>query len=255
MQRQPFRKYASIVRELAMADFRLKYHDSALGYFWSMLNPLAMFVVYHFVFSYLFVVQVPKFTFYLLSGIVFWNFFADATLSGMHALESKASLAKKIYFPRAILLVASTLTALFSFVINTIILWVVVMFFDHAALTQVFILFPFFLCVILTMGVALLLGTLYIHFRDTMQIWSVCLSVGFWLTPIVYNALTVPLPLQTVALFNPLGRILVMVRAYLVFGDAPSAAFVFTTTVFSIGIAVLGFWLFQKHEYKVAEYL
>lgn len=220
-----------------------------------MLNPLAMFVVYHFVFSYLFVVQVPKFTFYLLSGIVFWNFFADATLGGMHALESKASLVKKIYFPRAIILVASTLTALFSFVINTIILWVVVMIFDHVALEQVFIIVPFFLCVIMTLGTALLLGTLYIHFRDTMQIWNVSLGVGFWLTPVVYNALTVPMPLQTVALFNPLGRILVMLRAYLVFGDAPSLMFVMATTAFSIGIIILGFWLFQKHEHKVAEYL
>lgn len=249
------KKSYNIIRELALADFRMKYHDSVLGYFWSLLNPLLQFVVLHFVFSYLFVVSVPKFTFYLLSGIVFWNFFHDATLSGMNAVYAKSSVSKKIYFPRSIIIFSSTLTALISFIINTIILWLVIIVFDHFSVNQFLFVIPFLSIILFAMGTAFILSVFYIYFRDTIQIWLVCLNVGFWLTPIVYNALTAPLPLKMVALFNPVGRILIMLRSFLVYDDFPSVEFMVTTFVFCIIIFVFGWWLFNKHSYKIVEYL
>lgn len=249
-------KYINIVRELAVADFRLKYHDSALGYIWSMLNPIFLFIVYHFVFSYLFVSQVHKFTYYLLSGIIFWNFFGDATLSGMSALQSKAGLAKKIYFPRILIIFSSTATALISFVINTLLLWLVLIIFDHASFLQLLIVLPFFSMILLGAGVSLILSVLFMHFRDTLQIWAVVLNIAFWLTPIVYDALTAPKPLKMAALiFNPAGRILVMLRAFLVYDDFPSLDLIISTPLFCIVIFLFGVWFFQRHEYKVTEYI
>ncbi len=249
-------RYLTIVRELAVADFRLKYHDSALGYAWSMLNPIFMFLVYHFVFSYLFVSRVPKFTLYLLSGIVFWNFFADATLSSMQNLQGKASLARKIFFPRILIVFSSNLTALISFVINAILLVLVVFIFDHVSAHQLLSLGPFVALILLAAGVSLILSVFYIHFKDMTQIWNVVLSVGFWLTPIVYDALIAPAPLKTVALLvNPVGRIMVMLRAFLIFDDYPSLEFMITTPLFCIVVFVFGYWLFQRHEFKVTEYL
>ncbi len=250
-----FRKSLNIVREFALTDFRLKYHDSALGYLWSMLNPIAQFVVLHFVFSYLFVVQVPKFTFYLLSGIVFWNFFFDATVSGMNAIQAKASIAKKIYFPRNLIVFSASATALISFAINTILLWLVIIVFDHFSFIQFLMIIPFISIVLLAMGTSFILSTLYIYFRDTMQIWLVCLTVGFWLTPIVYNALTAPLPLQTVALYNPVGRILIMLRAFFVYENIPSIEFIISTTALSLMVFVVGYFIFNKHSHQITEYL
>ena len=248
-------RHLAIVRELAVADFRLKYHDSALGYMWSMLNPIFLFVVYHFVFSYLFVVKVPKFTFYLLSGIVFWNFLSDATLSSMSSLEGKTALAKKIYFPRILLVFSSTSTALISFCINTILLWVVVIVFDHFSLNQFLLVVPFILLLLLAMALSMVLIIFYVHFRDILQIWNVMLNVGFWLTPIVYNALTAPAPLKTVSLLNPMGRILIMLRAFLVFDDYPSVELMITTSLFCLLAFGCGIWFFQRHEHKITEYL
>ncbi|MFH0992630.1 MAG: ABC transporter permease [bacterium] len=250
-----FINYFSIVRELAVADFRLKYQDSVLGYFWSMLNPLALFLVYHFVFSYLFVVQVPKFTLYLLSGIVFWNFFADATLGSLQSLENKASLTKKIFFPRSILIVSSTATAIFSLLINTVLLMIVVGIFDHISLSQLFTVVPLVLIILLGLAMAFILSILYIHFRDIAQIWNVLLTIGFWLTPVVYNALEAPAPLKDVALLNPIGRVLVILRAYLVFGDSPPISFIISTGVFCILFTLFGWWFFKKNDHKIAEYL
>ena len=250
------RKYVNIVRELAIADFRLKYHDSALGYIWSMLNPIFLFLVYHFVFSYLFVSQVYKFTYYLLSGIIFWNFFGDATLSSMSSLQGKAGLAKRIYFPRILIIFSSTSTALISFIINSFILLAVLILFDHASFHQLLIVIPFLSIILLATGVSLILSVLFLHFRDTLQIWAVLLNIAFWLTPIVYDALTAPAPLRLVALiFNPVGRILVMLRAFLVYDDFPSLDLMVTTPIFCAVIFAIGVWLFQRHEYKVTEYI
>jgi ABC-type polysaccharide/polyol phosphate export permease len=105
------------------------------------------------------------------------------------------------------------------------------------------------------MGTAFLLSVFYVYFRDTIQIWLVCLNVGFWLTPIVYNALTAPLPLKMVALFNPVGRILIMLRSFLVYDDFPSAEFMVTTMAFSIIFFIVGLWLFNIHSHKIVEYL
>lgn len=248
-------KKLNIVREFALTDFRFKYHDSALGYLWSMLNPLAQFVVLHFVFSYLFVVQVPKFTFYLLSGIVFWNFFYDATLSSINSIHSKAVIAKKIYFPRCIIVFSSTATALISFTINTLLLWLIIIIFDNFSFIQLLVFIPFFTLVFLTLGISFILSTLFIYYRDTVQIWLVCLNIGFWLTPIVYNALTAPAPLQTVALLNPVGRIMVMLRAFFVFGNFPSIEFIVSTVLLSIVVFIFGLFIFNKHSYKIVEYL
>jgi lipopolysaccharide transport system permease protein len=240
---------------MALIDFRLKYHDSVLGYFWSMLNPIMQFAVLHFVFSYLFVAAIHKFTFYLLSGIIFWNFFYDATVSGIYAVQAKSAISKKIFFPRNLIIFSSTATALISFVINVALLWLIIIIFDHFSFHQFLIFIPFTAIIFFTMGITFILAVLYIYFRDTIQIWLVCLNVGFWLTPIVYNALTAPLPLKMVALFNPLGRMLVLVRSSFVYGDFPPVDYIISTAVISFLIFVFGYWLFNRHSYQITEYL
>ncbi len=254
-KRAKWQQYYNIVKELAIVEFRKKYHDSTLGYFWSMLNPLLRFGVYHFVFSYLFIVKVPKFTLYLLLGVFLWNFFQDVTSSAINAVRSRAKLTKTIYFPRYLIVFSSSLTALFSFIINTILLTIIVIVFDHAAILQIAALIPFILLVLLSTGVGLLLAILFVHFRDITEIWNVVLTLGFFLTPIMYDPHNVPAPLAMVALLNPVGRVLVMFRAYMLFDNLPTWAFSISTTVVCIGIFVLGIWLFMKYEHRIPEYV
>ena len=250
-----WQRYANIVRELAIVDFRKKYHDSSLGYFWSMLNPLLRFMVYHFVFSYLFIVQVPKFTLYLLMGVFFWNFFQDATLSAISALRGRARLTKKIYFPRYLLVLSSTLTALFSFAINTFLIVLVVLIFDHVSPLQFLSIIPFVLLVLLSAGIGMILAISFIHFRDISEIWSVIIMLGFWLTPIMYDPSKVPGPLETVALFNPIGRILIMLRAYLLFDKTLPYTFLISTSLLCVIVFFFGLWLFRRYESRIPEYL
>jgi len=250
-----FVRYVNIVWELALVDFRKKYHNSTLGYFWSMLNPLLRFLTYYFVFSYLFIVKTDKFTFWLLIGVFWYNFFQDTTLSIISSLNNKSRLAKKIYFPPYLIIFAATTTAFLSYAINSVLIFLTVLIFDHVSLYQLWSIIPFFLLVLLSAGFALVVGTLYIHFRDISEIWGVIITLGFWLTPIMYDPYKVPEPLQTVALLNPVGRILTMARSFLMFDNSPPWTFNVATIMFCLGVFFFGWWLFKKYQHRVVEYL
>ena len=245
-KRTKWQQYYNIVKELAIVGFRKKYHDSTLGYFWSMLNPLLLFTVYHFVFSYLFVSKLHKFTLYLLTGVFFYNFFQDVTSSAISAVRSRARLTKTIYFPRYLIVFSSSLNAIFSFTINTSLIIVVTMIFDHVSWSQLLTVVPFILLILFGTGIGLILSILFVHFQDITEIWGVLITLGFWLTPIMYDPKYVPAPLANVALLNPVGRILVMLRAYLVYDNTPSLLFFLSTTIVCIGVFVFGLYLFQR---------
>ncbi len=250
-----WKRYFNIVWELALVDFRKKYHNSTLGYFWSMLNPLLRFLVFHFVFTYLFISIAPKFTLYLLTGVFFFNFFQDATLGAISAIGRQARLTKRIFFPRYLIVFSSCTTALLSYIINLSLIVLVVLVFDHVSPLQFLTIIPFILIVLFSTGLAMMLAILYVHFRDISEIWNVILMLGFWLTPIMYDPQNVPGPLATISLLNPVGRILVMLRAYLVFDNLPSAPFVIVTAGVSVGTFLFGWWIFKKYEHRVPEYL
>ena len=76
-------RYRDVVREFAIADFRLRYHDSLLGYVWFLLSPALMFGVYYFIFTEVIYISVANFALYLILGIISYNFFQDCTFSAM----------------------------------------------------------------------------------------------------------------------------------------------------------------------------
>jgi ABC-type polysaccharide/polyol phosphate export permease len=247
-----WKQYYNIVRELAIADFRLKYHDSALGYIWSMLNPLLMFGVYYFVFTNIFKSNIPDYPLFLLSGILSYAFFQDVTFSAMSSLGSKSGIMKKIYFPRSIIIFASSATCIFSYVINLAVLLILV--FILKGFTPLVLLVPIpVLCLIMfSVGVSFILATLYAHFRDMGQIWSVLVLVIFWLSPIVFNVETLPAPISTLVYFNPLTRIFVLIRHYLIY-DFFEFRFLFMTVLYSSLSLIVGYYVFKRYQEKLTE--
>ncbi len=249
---ESFARYFNIVRELAIADFRLKYHDSALGYIWSMLNPILMFGIYYFVFTTIFKSTIEGYPLFLLSGIISYTFFQDCTFSAMNSLASKAGIMKKIYFPRAIIIFASSLTCVFSYLINMLLLFVLVLitrgFSPLVLLTPI----PAFCLVLFSMGVAFFLATLYSYFRDMGQIWNVLVLVLFWVSPVVFNVEALPEPISSIVYFNPLTRIFVLIRHYFIYNYF-DLRFLLMTIVYSTAAFAFGYLVFRRHQDKLPE--
>ena len=105
-------RYRDLILRLAWSDFKLRYKSSALGFFWSLLEPLLMLVVLYVVFSNLMRIQVEHYQLFLLLGIILWNFLDRGTSMSIWGIVGKPSLVQKVYFPRDILVISTCITAL-----------------------------------------------------------------------------------------------------------------------------------------------
>ncbi|MBU1975882.1 MAG: ABC transporter permease [Nanoarchaeota archaeon] len=248
--------YPDLIKELAFTDFKLRYHNSVLGYLWSLLNPLLLFGVLYMVFSVFLRFEVDNYPVYLLFGIVIWSFFSESTLGAMNSLINKASLIKKIYFPRSILIISSNLTTSFGFLLNFLVF--LVFFFGaglRPSLNFLFIIPYFIVLLMIIVGVSLLISSIFIRFRDLSHIWGVLLQLGFWITPIVYPLGFVPEKYHFWILLNPIARIIFDVRNAIMYSIVPSPESIIGVFLFSLIILFIGYFTFRKLSPRFAEWL
>ena len=182
--------YALVVfKELVKTNFKLRYQGSYLGVLWSVLQPLMLFAVMYVVFvKFLkFTDGTPTFPISLLCGTCLWQFFTESTSMGMRSIVDRGDLLRKIHFPNYIIVAATTMGSMISLAIN---LGVVILFgfFAHAHYTWrgITVLPSILQLAAISVGVALLLGSLYVYFRDIGHIWDVILQALFYATPIIY---------------------------------------------------------------------
>jgi len=250
------KNYFELIWIIAKTDFKLRYNNSILGYFWSLLKPLLLFGVLYLVFSVFMRWDVPHYQLYLLWGIILWNFFAEGTTIGVHSLASKASIIKKIYFPRLLVVIASTITAFLSLFVSSIVFFIFLLF-SGASLSYHAL---FFIPVVLLLygfilGTSLLLSALYIKFRDIDQIWEVVLQAGFWLSPIVYPLANVPEKYQRYLFFNPITGIIQYSRRAIIEHDLPAISGSVYILIWVVALLTVGFFVFNWLSPQAAEEL
>ena len=183
------RRNRILLRELVITDFKLRYQGSVLGYLWSLFKPLLLFAILYVVFVRFlkFGGDVEHFPVYLLLGVVMWSFFTEATSQGMSAIVSRGDLIRKINFPKYIIVVSGTLSALINLILNLVVvsvfLWI-----NGVQLNVSILLFPLNILelYIFALAIAFLLAALYVKYRDISHIWEVFLQGAFYATPILY---------------------------------------------------------------------
>ncbi len=222
----------NLIVELAITQFKLKYTGSALGYVWSLIKPLMLFGIMYLVFSVLLKVSAGTkpgyydFPVQLLIGIVVWTFFAESTTLAMNAIAGAGDLIRKAYFPRWILVVASTGSALLTFAINMLLVIVVTLLIGQLHLSWRSLLAPVYFVelAVLVMGLSLLLSALFVFFRDLGHIWEILSLVLFYGSAVVFPFSRIPDSLQPLAGLNPVAQILLDLRHALVAPQIPSMA-------------------------------
>lgn len=253
--------YVGLVKELALTDFKLKYQGSVFGYLWSLVKPFAYFAVLYIVFTKIFKIgnSVPHYPIYLLLGVMMFSFWGEATSVAMSAIVTKGDLIRKVYFPRIVLVISSTITSLITFVLNMLVLGVfayingvrfgiveIVIFIALIAELYLFIL-----------GVSFYLSSLFVKFRDVGHIWEVVNQILFYATPIVYPLSIVPANYGKIITLSPLAQIIQDARSVLIGFDAFSTRtfwgsywLIYLLVIF---IFISGYFLFQKMAAKFAE--
>lgn len=219
------RKNRILLGELVKTDFKLRYQGSVLGYLWAVLKPLLMFAILYLVFSKIlrFGDDIPHYPVYLLTGTVLWNFFTECTSQGIQAIVQRGDLLRKISFPKYIVVVSATATALINLAIN---LCVVIVFalLNGVAPTWSWLLVPFSILELYTfsLGISFLLGAINVKYRDITSIWDVLIQALFYAVPIIYplsmvlNAGSYGPFIAQVILLNPIAQVIQDVRHNLI---------------------------------------
>lgn len=183
------KKNRILLKELTKTDFKLRYQGSVLGYLWALLRPLMMFAILYIVFAKLLKIgnDIPHYPVYLLCGTTMWSFFTECTSQGIQAMVQRGDLIRKICFPKYIVVVSATLTAVINMLIN---LGVIIIFalLNGVTPSWTWLLVPLSLLelYILSLGIAFLLGAINVKYRDVTSIWDVLIQALFYAVPIIY---------------------------------------------------------------------
>jgi len=228
--RSPLRRHLNLTVELAITQFKLKYTGSVLGYLWSLFKPLMLFGIMYAVFVYLFKVggtSTTNFGMQLLLGIVVWTFFAESTGTATGSIASNGHLIRKAFFPRIILVIASSMTALMTFFINLLLIVAVAAPFGRLDLGARSLVAPLVLIELyaLALGVSLLLASLFVFYRDLGHLWEIFMQVLFYGSAVVFPfSLLHNHVLITLVAINPLAQIIEDLRHALITPDVPWAS-------------------------------
>ncbi|SRR3989339_293413 len=250
-----FKHNWELTRELAVNDFKLKYNNSILGYFWSLLRPLALFGILYLVFSVFMRLGggVENYQFYLLIGIILWMFFYEMTILSMQSIVSKANLVKKIYVPKIIILFATSLTSLMTFLLNLAVFFIFMVIFGLKFQFSLWLL-PIYLLelYLFSFGLSLILSTLFVWFRDLAHIWEILLQILFYATPIIYPLSVVPLRFQKLAFLNPVAQIIQDIRQIFI-GNQVVSPYFWLAPATTVVLLIFGLIIFSKKSKYFAE--
>jgi ABC-2 type transport system permease protein len=213
-------RYSTILlKQLVKTDFKLRYQGSVLGYAWSLLRPLFLFVILYFVFGVFLKAKggIPHYPVYLLLGIVLWNYFSEVTLGGVASIVGNGELIRKINFPKYVIILAGSFSAFINLLINFGVI-AVFMYFGHVALSwKALIILPLVAeLFVLAIALAFLLSALFVKFRDVTYIWEVIMQAAFYATPILYPLSLVPHAASKFLILNPMAQIIQDARYVLV---------------------------------------
>jgi lipopolysaccharide transport system permease protein len=248
-------RYRSLLRNLVARDLRLRYRDSAIGFAWSLLNPLLMMLVFTVVFTVLLRsaptdVPYPPF---LLTAILAWNFFQISVLAGVGSVVGSAGLVTKVYFPREILPLAAVTVNAVNFLLALLILIPVTLAYGIWP-DPVWVLFPVVLIsqTLFTIGITFLVAGLNVFFRDTSYIVDFLLLAGFFLTPIFYDIRQVFTAANgnevggAVLLLNPMATYVTSYREILLLHNAPDVPMLLQGFVTGLVACIVGYAGFAR---------
>jgi lipopolysaccharide transport system permease protein len=249
--------YRDLVLTLTIKEIKVRYKRTALGYAWSLLNPVVYAITYWFAFKAILNVKIEGYFVFLLTGLFPWQWLSNALSLAPGTFVANAQLVKKIAFPRALIVASSVANEGLHFLLCLPVLVIVIVAYDRGApawpwLWGVPLLFALQAAVIY--GIALAVASCNVFFRDIERLLMLALTVLFFLTPVIYEPQMVPPLFQPLLTLNPFAALIVGWRTLLLEGAVDWAA-VQSATWVAIGAVAVGHGVFHRLQWKFAEAL
>jgi ABC-2 type transport system permease protein len=236
----------SLLFELVHRDLTVRYKRSFLGFFWTMLHPLLLMVIFLIVFSGLFRFRTPRYEIYFLSAYVAWNFFSQTTVNAMAGVAWNGPLMKRVRVPPSVFTVSSTLSGLVNLGLSLVVLFGI-MLVTGAPLHPAILFLPVSLLLvgIFTLGASLAMTAVSILFGDVREMVQAGLPALMYLTPIIYPISIVPERFRWVVKLNPLVYLVEIVRDPIYYGIIPSPTTLAVSMLLALGSLTIGWSIFR----------
>jgi lipopolysaccharide transport system permease protein len=245
-----------LLSTLVSREMKLRYKRSALGFAWSLLNPLAQVIVFSFVFRYVLPLDIPNYSVFLLCGLLVWNWFNASLYQATDAIVGNRELVRRPGFPIAILPVVTVASHLVHFILALPVLMV------FLALNGIYpspalLALPLIITLqfVFTLSIAYLLATFHVTFRDTQYLLGIYLLLAFYLTPVFYDAGAIPAQYQPVYRMNPMLHLIEGYRTILLNGQLPDFQSLAWLALLSAIFLLIGYRVFRAASFRFVEEL
>jgi lipopolysaccharide transport system permease protein len=243
---------------LATHDYKANFRAQSLGMFWAILNPLITMLTLTMAFMYILRIPIPNFPIFYLSGAVAWNFFIQTLLGSSGAFQSRANLIRRTNFPRYLIPLISLTTQFIAFTVEFGLLYALYFAFPDAYRFGPELLFlPVLLALLILLGTGtgLLAASLNVRFRDVSYVVSAIATLGFWVTPIIYETTMAPDWIVPWFNLNPLAGIVEGMRSIIMHGRIPDLGSLLPAVIASVLFLVLGAAAYRRENLQMADYL
>lgn len=238
--------HKNILRNLVVRNIKLKYKNSILGYVWSLLTPLVYLVIFNFVFGLAFDF-IENYSLYVLTGLVFWMYFSNASNEIIASLMRNGSLIKSISIPIHIYPISSLITELVNLFFTFIAFFILMIFFGLEFSWETLLIIPVILLFSLfILGFSTMLSVLNVYLRDISILWNTINPALFYLTPIAFTMDIVPQNYHWILKLNPLYYFFDAVRAILYSNSAPSINVWLYMLILTVISVLLGVFTVKK---------
>lgn len=244
-----------LTRTLVIRELKVRYRRSAVGFLWTMLQPLLNMLVLTIVFSALFRFNLHNYPVYALAGILWWNFFSQTVTTSMNSLRNNAALLQKVPVPMPVFPIATALSGVVNLLFALVpLLLLIVVTGDHWSWSLLFLPVSIIIATIFTLGAGLLLSPLAVFFVDTVEMIAVVLTTLMYLTPVFYPIEIIPKKYLWLVRFNPIRSVLEVFRDPIYNHKIPPWTHLTVATSIALFSLLLGSWVFQKSAKRIPFY-
>lgn len=254
---QELYQYRTMMASLIRKDLRGRYKGSVLGFLWTFLNPLLQLGVYTLVFSVIMRSGIEKYYLFLFVALVPWLFFSSSVSGGCQCILGNKNLVSKIYFPREVLVISHVTTGFVNMLYSFVVVFLVILFSGVPIRLGALVWLPLIMCLeyLLALGIAFIVSSVTVYFRDMEHIMGIVVMAWQFLTPIMYPLEQIPEQIRPYFSLNPMTQIIVAYRDILFYGRVPQVATLLHGFVCGVVFLALGVSIFQKLQKRFAEEL
>ncbi|MPL95142.1 Teichoic acid translocation permease protein TagG [bioreactor metagenome] len=243
-----------MLSQLIKRDFKVRYRGSILGVMWSVLNPLLNMIVLSIVFSQVFK-AVDNYKMYLLSGLIVFNFYSEASNIAVSAVVSNFGLLTKVYFPKFILPLSKVLSSSINLMISLVVFFILGSFME-VHIWWGYILIPYMVIFLLlfTSGMAFILSAIQVFMRDVQHLYGVIVTIWMYSTPILYPIDIIPKAFLPIFKANPIYIFIDFFRQITIYSSIPNIESFISCALWGIGMFILGGVIFVKNQSRFIYY-